>query len=137
MRRLVLLPVVSGVLLVGCRSGTATGASTTSPAAHSGYVELYASLCDATAAARDGDSGNARTVFFDRVHQSLHGLAADVATEDRPVAAALHEAKQAAEAALRSGEPAADPLTRLTEVAYDAVAAVAPAPSACNSTTNG
>ena len=44
------------------------------------------------------------TTFFDRVHQPLHELAAEVAASDRAAAARLLEAKEAVEHDL-AGEP--------------------------------
>lgn len=63
-----------------------------------GVVEA---LCEAQdEAARDPEE--ARTVFFDRAHDSLHDIAAAAEEVDRASAARLLEAKQAVEADLEA-----------------------------------
>lgn len=55
-------------------------------------------LCDAAAAARQGDAPTARQIFFSRSHQALHLLAATAQAKSRAAAAALLEAKAKVEA---------------------------------------
>lgn len=114
--------IVGAVLLVtaaGC-AGTGDGGSAVSR--DDRYVRLYQGLCQALAQASQPDA--AREIFFDRVHQPLHQLAADATDADRAVAAKLLEAKQAVERDLADA-PQLLPgdLDRLAEATRWAIAA--------------
>ena len=123
--------VVAAVFMVvaaGC-SGTGDGGSTTS--SDDRHVRLYQGLCQARAQARQPEA--AREIFFDRVHQPLHQLAAEAADADRAVAAKLLEAKQAVERDLAE-DPQLLPgdLEALAEATRRAIAATGgPTPQPC------
>ena len=66
----------------------------------SDLTDAVAGLCDARAAAAEGNEEDAETIFINRIHQPLHVIAAAVEDEDREQAARLLEAKQAVETLL-------------------------------------
>lgn len=89
---------ISVVLLAALAAlGSACGAGT-SPAAVSTYARTHAGLCSAASQVRTGSALDARATFVNRSHGDLHLLAADLAEEDRAVAARLLTEKQAVEA---------------------------------------
>ncbi|MBW3548955.1 MAG: hypothetical protein KY452_12610 [Actinobacteria bacterium] len=95
------------------------------------YGSTYEALCQASEAARQGDAEAAERVFFDRAHQPLHQLAAEVSDIDRTVAARLHEAKAATEAGL-NGDDNAEALARLTDATRASLEAIDhPTPPPC------
>lgn len=83
------------VVVSGCDSG--------------GGASLASRMCDAAAAAADGDVSAARETFEDS-HAGLHALADVTSETDRQAAAELLRAKQEVEAALTA---AADDLAPL------------------------
>ncbi|HEV2071778.1 MAG TPA: hypothetical protein VGR26_18490 [Acidimicrobiales bacterium] len=95
------------------------------------YGNTHQALCQASEAARRGDAEAAERVFFDRAHQPLHQLAAEVSDIDRTVAARLHEAKAATEAGL-NGDDNAEALARLTDATRASLEAIDhPTPPPC------
>ncbi|MFP5319172.1 MAG: hypothetical protein ACLGI2_12890 [Acidimicrobiia bacterium] len=94
-------------------------------------VRLYQGLCQARAEASQPEA--AREIFFDRVHQPLHQLAAEAAGADRAAAAKLLEAKQAVERDF-ADDPELLPgdLDRLTEATRRAIPTTGrPTPDPC------
>ena len=75
-----------------------------------------AGLCEALAAAGDGDVDRAAALFEDEAHAYLHELADRLQATDRVAAAELLEAKQRAEAALASAEGGMDLTQALEDV---------------------
>ena len=63
-------------------------------------TDAVTAMCEASAAARDGEVPEARTIFIDRAHVPLHVIAAAVEDDDRQQAAALLEAKQLVETSI-------------------------------------
>lgn len=123
--------VVAAVLLVaaaGC-AGAGDGGPTTS--SDDRYAQLYQGLCQARAQASQPEV--AREIFFDRVHQPLHELAAEAADADRAAAAKLHEAKHAVERDLADDpESLRGDLDRLAEATRRAIPATGrPTPDPC------
>lgn len=120
--------VATAALTTGC--GDDSGSPATTPDAG-----VVAALCAASDRARTGDGGGARTIFFDRAHDALHQLAADVSDDDRAAEARLLEAKQRVEAALSAASTpqlAAD-LDALAHAAAEAVEANGdPRPEPCS-----
>jgi hypothetical protein len=103
----------------GKSTGDAGAAPTSEP-----YAATAEGSCRAADAARAGDRDEARRVFYDRVHQSLHELAADLTTVDRTAAARLLETKEAVEGVFEdSGDPAAvlDRLLAAVDAGLDAL----------------
>jgi hypothetical protein len=113
--RSLLAAAVAALTLAACSGGAGPSGEPTSDAAPqtpsaataAGDVDgvdgerLVAALCDA-AAADTVEAADRR--FMSGAHGPLHDLARAVVEVDRQVAARLHEAKQAAEAALAAGE---------------------------------
>lgn len=112
-------------------AAAACGSDSQAPSGTSPYTTLYQGLCQTHVEATHPDA--ARRTFFDRVHQSLHELAAEAAASDRAAAARLLEAKEAVERDL-AGEPSvlrAD-LDRLLEATRLAIRAIGePTPEPC------
>ncbi len=126
MRRVAAAVAASALALTGCGEdpGSAPTATTEIPG-----------VIDALCAARDaGDSDRARTISFDRAHDPLHELAADLSDEDRGTEARLLEAKQRVEADLTSdaSPDLVDDLDELITATADAMEANGePRPSPC------
>ena len=121
---LVVLATVSAA--AGCGGGEEGADASTGR-----YGGTYEALCQASEAARQGDAEAAERLFFDRAHQPLHQLAAEVSDVDRTVAARLHEAKAATEAAV-NGDGDAEVLARLTGATRAALEATGhPTPPPC------
>ncbi len=87
-------------------AAAACGSDSQAPSGTSPYTALYQGLCQTHAEATHPDA--ARRTFFDRIHQSLHELAAETAASDRAAAARLLEAKEAVEPDF-AGEPSCAP----------------------------
>lgn len=88
----------------------------TSPApAEQGAAEVVAAVCDARAAAEQGEPEGARRIFVNTAHGRLHELAAETGRIDRGAEARLLEAKQRVEAVLE--DPGPDFVDRLDELA--------------------
>ncbi|HEX2048712.1 MAG TPA: hypothetical protein VHF27_13175 [Acidimicrobiales bacterium] len=100
-----MLKVVAAALLVlaaACGDG-----GTTDP-----LVDAHVALCQAAAR-----PDQARQLFFDRSHDALHTVAADLEDVDRAQAAALLEAKQRVESGLDAPGPTLpQDMARLAEV---------------------
>jgi hypothetical protein len=119
------------LVLAGCGGddsapspATAAPATATTAASGRGYEAALLGLCAARAAVGT-DVNSARSTFYDRSHDSLHSIAADLEPLDRPLAARLLEAKEAVESGLRSDRapPSLGPgLDRLVEVTGQALA---------------
>lgn len=80
-------------------------------------------LCEMSVEIGD-DVVSARTVFYDRVHERLHAIAAEAQEVDAVAAGSLLEAKQLVEADLEESAPPAayeEHLESLLVVAQDAV----------------
>ena len=94
------------LLLAGCGGGSGQPASSASGPSGSLGVITAATAADAVGAMcelrRTVDRDEANALFFDRVHQTLHVLAAATEVVDRIPAAGLLEAKQAVEADLQA-----------------------------------
>lgn len=110
-----------GVAVLVGRADSPPARPSPSPSPRSSpYEAPHRAACDAAAHARSGRLDDARRVFFDRVHDPLHALAAAVADHDRGAAAALLEAKETVERDLGGRSPAgaseADPSTATTGV---------------------
>jgi len=71
----------------------------------SAFGSARTALCQSADAARQGDARRARVVFFDRVHDPLHELAAAAQERDRGAAARLLEAKERVETGLEDAAP--------------------------------
>ena len=130
--RLAAATCVGAVLFAACKS---SGESSQSRKAVDRYDTVYAALCDAETAFNANDPGRGRRVFLDRVHQSVHELAAATEERDRAAAARLLEAKQAVEAGL-GNEPDARLASNLGRLRRAALAAIEvlgiDAPPPCN-----
>lgn len=124
---------VVAVVLVGGACGTDDDATSAAPPARP-YDSLYQGLC--VARARASHPAAARTAFFDRAHQPLHGLAAAAARDDRAAAARLLEAKQVVERDLAGDASGlAGDLDRLLDATGRAVVATGrPPPRPCQET---
>ncbi|MEO8292175.1 MAG: hypothetical protein ABI635_03465 [Actinomycetota bacterium] len=94
------------VLLAGCGGGAPPSAPTASGPSGSLGVVTAEAAADAVGAMcqmrRSVNRDEANALFFDRVHQTLHALAAATEVVDRIPAAGLLEAKQAVEADLQA-----------------------------------
>lgn len=94
------------VLLAGCGGGAPRSATTVSGPSGSLGVVTAEGAADAVGAMcqmrRSLNRDEANALFFDRVHQTLHVLAAATQVVDRIPAAGLLEAKQAVEADLQA-----------------------------------
>ncbi|MGH3371843.1 MAG: hypothetical protein ACRDPR_17770 [Nocardioidaceae bacterium] len=94
MRRIATTVACSVLAFTGCGNNTESA-----PTAATDSQRIIDALC----LARDaGDALQARTIFFDRAHEPLHQLAADVGDDDRGTEGRLLEAKQRVEADLTS-----------------------------------
>lgn len=89
-----LCAVLGAVLLIA----TACSDATSSSGGPTRFESAFAGLCRSLVQA--GDVSAARATFFDRSHQALHELAAELETVDRAAAGRLLEAKARVEAAL-------------------------------------
>ena len=100
MRRAALVALL--VLAVSCNGRSTTDTITVDgqPVAVARLVDAHAALCEAAA-----HPDQARTLFFDRSHESLHTVARALENVDRALAAQLLEAKQTVESALNAGRP--------------------------------
>ncbi len=86
--------------------------------------EVVAGLCEMTGEFRDDVTGG-RTVFYDRVHERLHTIAAEA--QDPAAAGSLLEAKQLVEADLDAPGPPSEYVQHVDEllrVVRDAVALI-------------
>jgi hypothetical protein len=136
MKRRVAL-VVAVLTVTGCADSATTRSPSPESAHRSQHEAVHAQLCQVAASAVAGDQSGTRGRFFDRIHQPLHDLAADVAAVDRSVAAELHHAKQAAEAELRAGRLGHRELERLADAAARAVAATGGRARSCTGSEPG
>ena len=127
--------VVLALALVGCSDdGSGAPAPTTLAILPAGQVEeAVAGLCQARAEA-DTDVNAARTTFYDRSHEPLHGIARALEPVDRPLVTGLLEAKVAVETDLGARTPAptltAD-LDRLLELTRASLARLSVASPPC------
>ncbi|MGH9242945.1 MAG: hypothetical protein ACRD29_01230 [Acidimicrobiales bacterium] len=94
MRRIATAVACSVLAFTGCGTNTESA-----PTAATDSQRVIDALCMAPDA---GDALQARTIFFDRAHEPLHQLAADVGDDDRGIEGRLLEAKQRVEADLTS-----------------------------------
>ncbi len=122
------------VLLMGACSASPT-ADEAATAANDEGADLAAAV-EGVCAARDEalrSPEEAASIFLDRSHGGLHHLADAVASVDRQVAAAVHEAKQRVESAADAGRPAAlqASLQDLASVSGDALRALDIAEPGC------
>ncbi len=101
---LVTLAVVARATLFSNDSGSAPEAGA-KPGDSGSFVTARDGVCAAAGQVRQHDVSGARVVFFDRVHQPLHGLATLSARSDRAAAARLLEAKQQVESGFDDGAP--------------------------------
>jgi hypothetical protein len=102
------------VMAVSCHGRSTADTITVDgqPVAVARLVDAHAALCEAAA-----HPDQARTLFFDRSHESLHTVARALDDVDRALAAQLLEAKQAVESALNAGRPVPpDDLLRLAGI---------------------
>jgi hypothetical protein len=89
-------------------------------------------LCEASAAAGNGEFELARQIFYDTAHRPLHDLAADTAIVDRVVAGRLLEAKESVEFGLDNEGPSlADSFRTLLGAADEALRAIGHDPVPC------
>ena len=93
---------LAAVLVLSLASAAACSTGAEDTATQDEFSAAAEGLCRTAAVADDPTA--AREIFYDTVHQPLQ-LADDTATEDRPAAAALLEAKQRVEAALDTSDP--------------------------------
>lgn len=92
------------------------------------YVSVHEAICQAHAAAQNGDSSAARELFYGRAHAGLHALADELTEMDRPLAADLLRAKNAVEGSFDSSaggrlESQLDELLRVSQMALESVGA--------------
>jgi hypothetical protein len=117
----------AGVAFLAIRDDDAPAPSGVRPRGR--YTRANAGLCQARAAARSGDLTGSRSAFFNRAHLSLHQLAVEATSRDRPAAARLLKAKEAVEMGLRTPGPSlGSDLDRLLAAMGDATTAVGEAP---------
>lgn len=123
--------MASGLLMAVLVSACAGRAD--APAHHGDRTSILTVLCASQRAAASGRLIEARTIFDDQVHESLHVLAADGAVVDRAVSARLLEAKQVVEARFAQLDPVvADALGALVAPVVDALGAIgATGPDGC------
>ena len=121
-----LLGAVLAVVAVAAAIGAVVGSGErtgTGPGPDFGAVRD--GVCQAAAAARDGDTARARATFLDESHEGLHDLAAAAQERDRTAAARLLEAKQRVETGLEKGSSSlVDDLEVLAGATGRAMAAV-------------
>jgi len=95
--------------------------------------EAVAGLCEAREEA-EADVKSARTTFYDRSHEPLHGIARALEAVDRAMVARLLQAKEAVEAGLAAPTPppslTAD-LDVLVQVTRASLARLSVAPPSC------
>lgn len=123
---------IRAAVLVLSAAACGPDASSTSAGERAGpYESLYQALCVTRARAPQPDA--AGEIFFDRVDQPIHELAAVAAQEDRAAAARLLEAKQVVESAIAGdGGGLADGLDRLLDATRRAIVATGqPEPQPC------
>jgi hypothetical protein len=109
-RSRVLVALLTAAMLAAC-GGTEVevgGTGSPSPTGATGVSQTAASaaalgLCDVRAQA--GDAETAGATFDDRVHETIHAIAAAVQGADPEVAARLLEAKERVESDLADGAP--------------------------------
>ncbi len=99
---------------------------------------MIGGLCEMSGEMRD-DPAAGRTVFYDRVHERLHRIAADAQPIDAALAGTLLEAKQLVEADLEADLEAAAPppgygehVDRLLSVTQEAVVLLGLTDPGCN-----
>lgn len=117
------------LLLAACGSDAA-GESRGGGTVQDRLDTAVAGLCEAESLARTGDVAGAGRAFDDRAHQFLHELAPEVQQQDPAAAAALLEAKNRVETALRearAGQPDAAALANLLDALNGSLARAAEA----------
>ena len=135
MRRgsLVLLTVAAMAAACGSETSPEGTGSIPSSVSQADADAMIAGLCEMSGELRDDVVGG-RTVFYDRVHERLHRLAAEAEGIDAAIAGALLEAKQLVEADLESGAAPSsygEHLDRLRTVTQDAVVLLGRADPGC------
>ena len=114
MGALVAAAIVAGAC-GGGGSGSSSSAGGEATKATGRWGQVNTGICEAAAAATDGDRKAAEKDFAD-IHAALHELAAAVEREDRAAAARLLQAKQRVEA-----DATADDLTALSDTVRDGI----------------
>jgi hypothetical protein len=98
------------------------------------WSATVAGLCTAADQARSGDTTDARRIFFDESHDTVHRLADRASERDRGAAALLLEAKEEVEAGLDDASPSlATDLDALVDATRAAVRVTGdPVPPPCS-----